>query len=66
MTKDEHIYIAGPLCFYPDGGKMWNAFRQEAEFYGFDVTLPNDNKLVGPDEKPTKKEMSRRIFQTCA
>ncbi|MBR2672705.1 MAG: nucleoside 2-deoxyribosyltransferase [Oscillospiraceae bacterium] len=66
MTKDEHIYIAGPLCFYPDGGKMWNAFRQEAEFYGFDVTLPNDNKLVGPDEKPTKEEMSRRIFQNCA
>ena len=66
MIKDEHIYIAGPLCFYPDGNKMWTSFRLEAEFYGFDVTLPNDSKLVGPDEKPTKEEMSAKIFKNCA
>lgn len=66
MIKDEHIYIAGPLCFHPNGGKMWNANRAEAEYYGFDVTLPNDNKLVAEGEKPTKKEMSKKIFNNCA
>ena len=66
MIKDEHIYIAGPLCFYKDGNSLWNAFRKEAEFYGFDVTLPNDNKLVEEGETVTKEEMSKRIFGNCS
>ncbi|MGI5888179.1 MAG: nucleoside 2-deoxyribosyltransferase [Oscillospiraceae bacterium] len=66
MTKDEHIYIAGPLCFYPDGNKLWTSYRLEAEYYGFDVTLPNDAKLVKEGEKVSKEEMSRRIFMNCS
>ncbi len=66
MIKDEHIYIAGPLCFYKTGNSLWNAYRKEAEFYGFDVTLPNDNKLVKEGEEVSKEEMSARIFGNCA
>ncbi len=67
MIKDQHIYIAGPLCFYEEGYSLWNAYRKEAEYYGFHVTLPNDVKLVSDDEPPVEKEeMSRRIFRNCA
>jgi len=44
MTKDERIYVAGPICFFPRGGEIWQARRREAQYYGFTVTLPNDNK----------------------
>ncbi len=66
MIKDQFIYIAGPLCFYEEGYSLWNAYRKEAEFYGFNVTLPNDVKLVEDGElPPDKTEMSRRIFRNC-
>ena len=44
MTKDERIYVAGPICFFPRGGEIWQSRRREAQYYGFTVTLPNDNK----------------------
>ena len=44
---------------------MWNSYRKEAEFYGFTVTMPNDNKLVEEGEKVTQSEMSSRIFKNC-
>ena len=44
MTTDEKIYVAGPICFFPRGGEIWQSRRREAQYYGFTVTLPNDNK----------------------
>lgn len=45
LVKEEVIYIAGPECFYTRGFEMLNAMRRYAESKGFQVTLPNDNKL---------------------
>ena len=53
MKKEHKLYLASPLCFYPNGYDMWNSYRKEAEFYGFTVTMPNDNKLVEEGEKVT-------------
>ncbi|QQO08450.1 nucleoside 2-deoxyribosyltransferase [Breznakiella homolactica] len=36
------LYIAGPECFYPRGYSLWNAQKKLAEYYGFNVVLPND------------------------
>ena len=44
MTTDERVYVAGPICFFPRGGEIWQSRRREAQYYGFEVTLPNDNK----------------------
>ncbi len=63
MIKDESLYIAGPLCFYKNGYGMWNAYRQEAEFYGFKVALPNDNILE--HEEGNKRQFSSVIFKNC-
>lgn len=63
MIKDESLYIAGPLVFYVNGTKMWNAWKLEAEFYGFTVALPNDNKLNF--EAGNKRELSAAIFKNC-
>lgn len=65
MKKEHKLYLASPLCFYPNGNSMWNSYRKEAEFYGFIVTMPNDNKLVEEGETVSKREMSDRIFQNC-
>lgn len=65
MKKEHKLYLASPLCFYPNGYDMWNSYRKEAEFYGFTVTMPNDNKLVEEGEKVTQREMSSRIFKNC-
>ncbi len=45
LFEKESLYIAGPECFYPNGYALWNAMRKKAEYYGFRVTMPNDNKL---------------------
>jgi nucleoside 2-deoxyribosyltransferase len=66
MKRNHKLYLAGPLCFYPDGNTMWDSNRKEAEFYGFTVTMPNDNKLVKDGEKISKEELANRIFKNCA
>ena len=43
MIHEEHLYLAGPVCFYPRGNSMWQCYRKEAEYYGAVVELPNDN-----------------------
>ena len=43
MIHEEHLYIAGPMCFYPRGSSLWHSQRKEAEFHGAIVELPNDN-----------------------
>lgn len=63
MIKDERLYIAGPLVFYVNGRKMWDAWKLEAEFYGFGVALPNDNKLEF--EPGNKRQLSAAIFKNC-
>ncbi len=63
MIKDESIYIAGPLCFYERGNKLWDAFVLEAEFYGFTVTLPNKDEK--DFEKGNKRSLSDAIFKNC-
>ena len=63
MKRKHSLYLAGPLCFYRDGYTMWHANRKEAEFNGFDVTMPSDTKLVEEGEKVSKVEMASRIFR---
>lgn len=63
MIKDEAIYIAGPLCFQERGGKLWDSFVLEAEYYGFAVTLPNKNQLQF--EEGNKRSLSDAIFGNC-
>lgn len=63
MNKDESLYIAGPLVFYENGLKMWHSWRQEAEFYGFKVALPNENPL--DFELGNKRSLSAAIFKNC-
>jgi len=65
MKKEHRLYLAGPLCFYPNGYTLWNSYRLEAEYYGFTVTMPNDNKLVREGETVSRWEMSQRIFRNC-
>ena len=65
MYNNHKLYLASPLCFYPNGYSMWNSYRKEAEFYGFTVTMPNDNKLVEEGEQITREEMASRIFNNC-
>ena len=65
MKKEHRIYLAGPLCFYPTGHSLWNSNRQEAEYYGFTITMPNDNQLVRKGETVSKVEMASRIFKNC-
>lgn len=63
MIKDESIYIAGPLVFYENGLKMWHSWRQQAEFYGYKVALPNEKQL--DFEKGNKRSLSAAIFKNC-
>lgn len=63
MNKDEHLYIAGPLVFYVNGLKMWDAWKLEAEYHGFNVALPNDHKL--DFEAGNKRSLSSAIFRNC-
>ncbi len=63
MKRNHRLYLAGPLCFYPDGNTMWNANRKEAEFNGFEVTMPNDNKFVSEGEQVSQVELASRIFK---
>lgn len=63
MFKDEHLYIAGPLVFYINGTKMWDAWKFEAEFNGFNVALPNTNELQF--ESGNKRSLSAAIFRNC-
>jgi nucleoside 2-deoxyribosyltransferase len=39
------LYIAGPECFYHRGYSLWHAQRKLAEYYGFNVVLPNETPL---------------------
>jgi nucleoside 2-deoxyribosyltransferase len=61
--KEESIYIAGPECFYPDGFTYLASMRREAEYYGFRVTLPNDNPLKTDQEDLQKN--ADAIFENC-
>ncbi len=63
MIKDESLYIAGPLVFYENGLKMWHSWRQQAEFYGYNVALPNEKKL--DFELGNKRSLSAAIFKNC-
>ena len=63
MIKDERLYIAAPICFYPRGRILWAARKDEAEFCGFTVTCPNDKK---PAASPDPRVRSDSIFQGCA
>ncbi len=63
MIKDESLYIAGPLVFYENGLKMWHSWRQEAEFHGYNVALPNEKQLEF--EKGNKRSLSAAIFKNC-
>ncbi len=65
MKKEHRIYLAGPLCFYPSGYSLWNSNKLEAEYWGFTVTMPNDNQLTEEGEEVSKVEMSSRIFRNC-
>ncbi len=65
MKKEHKLYLASPLCFYPNGYTLWHGYRKLAEYYGFTVTMPNDNKLVEEGESVSREEMSRRIFKNC-
>ena len=62
MIKDERIYVAGPVCFFPRGYEIWTARRREAQYYGFTVTLPNDNKLPQAD---TPEQRAYYILKNC-
>lgn len=63
MHKDEHLYLAGPLVFYLNGGEMWQAWRREALYHGFNVSLPND--IVPQAEPGNKRQLSASIFKNC-
>lgn len=56
MIQDEHLYLAAPVCFYPRGMSMWNAYRKEAEYYGATVELPND---ADPADAPGETRAER-------
>lgn len=62
MIKDEKIYIAGPVCFFPRGNDIWTSRRKEAEYHGFTVTLPNDNKLP---KSETPEQRAYNILMNC-
>ena len=61
--KNESIYIAGPECFYEDGFTSLAAMRREAEYYGFQVSLPNDRPLNTKQEELQKN--ADAIFENC-
>ena len=63
MIQDERLYIAAPICFYPRGRILWAGRKDEAEFYGFTVTCPNDRK---PAASPDPRVRSDSMFQGCA
>ena len=60
MIQDEHLYLAGPVCFYPRGYSMWNKYRKEAEYHGAVVELPNDNWASVPGDT-----LAERIINNC-
>ena len=60
MICDEHLYLAGPVCFYPRGYSMWNKYRKQAEYHGFIVELPNDNWSSVPGDT-----LAERIINNC-
>lgn len=60
----EHIYIAGPECFYSGGYEQWNAMRRMAEASGAGVTLPNDAELNLSHDDLRKN--ADEIFRNCA
>ncbi len=60
MIRDEHLYLAGPVCFYPRGYSMWYKYRSEAEFHGAVVELPNDNWASVPGDT-----LAERIINNC-
>ena len=64
MFNGEAIYIAGPECFYVNGYDSLGAMRKESEYYGFEVTLPNDNPLNLEHEDLRKN--ADEIFENCA
>ena len=61
MIHEEHLYLAGPVCFYPNGSQtIWRAYRKEAEFYGAVVELPNDHWEDIPGDT-----VAERIYNNC-
>lgn len=60
MIRDEHLYLAGPVCFYPRGYSMWYKWRSEAEYHGAVVELPNDNWSSVPGDT-----LEERIINNC-
>lgn len=62
--ENQALYIAGPACFYPRGYDLWEALRRQAVYYGFQVALPNDNKLKLDHEDLQKN--ADAIFANCA
>ncbi len=60
----ESIYIAGPMCFCTNGYDLWWSMRKKAEYYGFGVTMPNDNPLFLENEDLRKN--ADTIFKNCA
>lgn len=63
MNQNERLYLAGPLVFYVNGLKSWHAWRQEAQFRGFEVALPND--FVPQFEPGDLRGLSAEIFKNC-
>lgn len=64
MNKKGSIYIAGPECFYIDGNDRLNVMRRRSESLGFEVTLPNDNRLeLGHEDLRLNADA---IFKCCA
>ncbi|MEG1388866.1 MAG: nucleoside 2-deoxyribosyltransferase [Angelakisella sp.] len=61
---NEKVYIAGPACFYPRGYDLWEALRRRAIYFGFGVSLPNDNEL-NLDNTDLRKNADI-IFANCA
>lgn len=60
MIHEEHLYIAGPSCFYPRGSVVWRSYRMEAEFRGAVVELPNDNWENVPGDS-----IEEKIINNC-
>jgi len=60
MIHEEHLYIAGPMCFYPRGNSLWQSQRKEAEYYGAVVELPNDNWDSVPGDS-----IEEKIINNC-
>lgn len=42
---NEQLYIAGPMCFYPNGYAQWEGLRAYTQSMGVAVSLPNDAEL---------------------